>query len=296
MRFLVAGGSGFLGSHLTGHLRGRGHNVTVLTRSTTTSAGQATWDPSAGSVEQTLIDDADVVVNVVGSPLFGNPHTRGWRERMLSSRVTSTRVLAQAIARADRPPAFLAGNGSSYYGDHGDHPVTEESQSRGEAFMTHVTREWQVAADPAVAAGARVCILRTAPVMTRGGEAMRVLVPLFRLALGARLGDGRQFFPLVSLRDWVGAVTMLAEHDSASGPVNICCPETPTNAEFTREFARLVGRPAFLFAPAPLLRLAAGPAAPELLRSLRLMPHALNELGYEFRDRDVTSALAAGLG
>lgn len=296
MRVVIAGGSGFLGSHLTDHLRSRAHEVTVLTRNPAPGAGEATWNPSAGVVDQSLVEESDVVVNVAGSPLFGNPHTRPWRERILESRVTSTRVLAEAIARAERPPAFLAGNGSSYYGDHGDLPVTESSDSRGDAFMTQVTREWQAAAAPAEAAGARTCVLRTSPVMARGGEAMRVLVPLFRLALGARLGDGRQYFPVVSLRDWVGAVTLLVEDASAAGPVNLCCPATPTNAEFTRAFAKSVGRPAPLLAPAPLLRLGAGPAAPELLRSLRMVPQALDELGYEFADRDVTSVLTAGLG
>lgn len=295
MRFVIAGGSGFLGSHLTTELRTRGHSVTVLTRRQTPASGQATWDPSSGSLDQGLIDDADVVVNLVGSPLLGNPHSRRWRERMLDSRVSSTRVLAEAIARADQPPAFLAGNGSSYYGDHGAAPVTEESESRGDAFMTQVTRAWQAAADPAVAAGSRVCILRTAPVMTRGGEAMRVLVPMFRAALGARLGDGRQYFPVISLRDWVGSVAMLAEHGSATGPFNVCCPETPTNAEFTATFARLLRRPAPAFVPAPVLKVAAGPAAPELLRSLNLRASALEVLGYQFADGDVTSVLATGL-
>lgn len=295
MRVLIAGGSGFLGSHLTDHLRSRAHEVTVLTRNPSPGTGEATWNPSAGLLDQSLVDRADAVVNLAGSPLFGNPHTRAWRERILDSRVTSTRVLAKAVARAERPPALLAGNGSSYYGDHGDLPVNEASESRGNAFMTQVTREWQAAAAPAETAGARTCVLRTAPVMTRGGEAMQVLVPLFRLALGARLGDGRQYFPVVSLRDWVGAVTMLVESESASGPVNLCCPETPTNAEFTRAFAQAVGRPAPLFVPAPLLRLGAGPAAPELLRSLRMVPQALEDLGYEFADGDVTSVLTAGL-
>lgn len=294
MRVLVAGGSGFLGSHLSQELRSRGHTVTVLTRCPS-GEGQAHWDPAAGLVDQRLVDEADVVVNVAGSPLAGIPQTRGWRTKMRQSRVPGTRVLAEAIARSPRPAAYLAGNGSSWYGDHGDHPVTEESASRGDAFMTQLTREWQAATEPALASGARVCVLRTAPVMTRGGEAMRVLVPMFRLALGARLGDGSQYFPLVSLRDWVGAVTLLAEDERALGPVNLCCPETPTNAEFTRTFGRLVGRPTVLAVPRPLLSWGAGPAAPELLRSLRLVPRALDGLGYQFRDRDVTSVLAAGL-
>jgi uncharacterized protein (TIGR01777 family) len=295
MRFVIAGGSGFLGSRLVTLLRERGHTVTVLTRRDGGGEHESTWDPYAGRLDRELVAGADVVVNVAGSGLFGNPHSDRWKRTLRESRVATTRVLAEAIARADEPPAFLAGNGSSWYGDHGADPVTEASDSRGEAYMTRVTREWQAAADPAVDAGARVCVLRTAPVMSRGGETMKVLEPLFKLGLGARLGKGEQFFPVISRRDWVAAVAMLAEHPTASGPVNLCCPETPTNAEFTAAFARAVHRPAFLAAPRRVLSVGAGPAAPELLRSLDMRPAALLSLGYEFQDPDVSAVLASGL-
>lgn len=294
MRFLIAGGSGFLGSHLIDHLHKDGHEVSTLVRRTPEGPHESQWQPDLGDVDADLVAGADVVVNVAGSRLFGNPHSQKWRQQMTESRVTTTRVLAEAIAKAERPPAFVVANGSSYYGDHGAAPVTEQSESRGDAFMTQLTKQWQDAAEPARAAGARVCILRTAPVMARGGDTMRILVPMFKLGLGARLGDGSQYFPIVSLRDWVGVASFAAQHEDLEGPVNVCCPETPTNAEFTQAFARLVGRPAFLFAPSPLLRLA-GPAAPELLRSLNLRPEAAIAAGYEFSDRDVTSVLASGL-
>lgn len=292
---VIAGASGFLGSHLAEELRGRGHTVTALVRRPTTAPDESQWDPYTGTIEPEVIERANVVVNAAGSRLFGNPHSKKWERRLYDSRVVTTRVLADAIAGSERKPAFLAGNGSSYYGDHGAEPVTEESDARGDAFMTRVTKAWQDAADPAVGAGARVCILRTAPVMARGGETMRVLIPLFKGFLGARLGSGSQYFPVISLEDWVGAVATLAEHNTASGPFNLCCPETPTNAEFTSEFARFVHRRAPLFAPAPLLRLGAGPAAPELLRSLNLRPDAIQAAGYRFRHPDVRAVLAAGL-
>jgi NAD dependent epimerase/dehydratase family enzyme len=100
---------------------------------------------------------------------------------------------------------------------------------------------------------------------------------------------------MISLRDWVGAVAHLAEHDSASGPFNLCCPKTPTNGEFTRALAKAVHRPAVAFAPRAVLRVSAGEMAPELLGSLNVRPAALEESGYVFRDRDVTAVLAAGL-
>ena len=171
--------------------------------------------------------------------------------------------------------------------------MDETADSRGDALLTSVTREWQAAAEPAGAAGARVVVLRTAPVMDRRGGALKLLRPLFRPASGAP-GDGRQYMPMICLRDWSGAVVHVIDRESVEGPVNLCCPHTPTNAEFTYALARQVHRPALLPAPAPLLRGALGPASPELLRSLDLRPQVLLEAGYGFHDPDVSAVLRAG--
>jgi uncharacterized protein (TIGR01777 family) len=295
MRVVIAGASGFLGTHLTEHLRVGGHDVTHLVRREPSSARESRWDPYAGEVDQAVIDRSDVVVNLAGVNIAGNPHSSKRAHEVLESRVTTTDVLARAVGRAERPPAFLAGNGISWYGDHGTEELTEDSESLGDAFLTTVTREWQAAAAPAAKAGARVCILRTAPVMDRSSAPLKELRTLFSLGLGARVGDGRQFFPIISLRDWVGAVSYLAESRDVSGEFNLCCPETPTNAEFTRTLASAVKRRAFLVAPAPVLKVAAGRMAPELLASLNVRPAALERAGYDFQDVDVREVLAAAL-
>lgn len=295
MHIVIAGGSGFLGTHLVDELASRGHTVTRLVRRPADTSGESTWDPYTGSYDRSVIEAADVVVNLAGTPTAGNPHSRTWARELRDSRVVTTGVLARAIADAGSTPAFLAGNGISWYGDHGDEVLTESADTRGHALLTEVTREWQAAADPAVEAGARVCILRTAPVMDRRSAPLKQLRTMFRLGLGARLGDGRQHMAMVSLRDWVGGVVHLAEHGSVSGPVNLCCPVTPTNAEFTEALARAVHRPAFAFAPRAALTLGAGPMAPELLGSLNVRPAVLQGAGYGFRDRDVHDVLATGL-
>ena len=294
MQIVIAGASGFLGTHLSGELVRRGHAVTGLVRRPTSVPYESTWDPYAGTYDRAVIEAADVVVNLAGAPTVGNPHSRRWARELRESRVTTTRVLAQAVADHSTP-SFLAGNAMAWYGDHGSEVVTEESDSRGDSLLTGVTREWQAAADPAVEAGARVCVLRTALVMDRRAAPLKQLKTVFGLGLGTRLGDGTQYMAMVSLRDWLGAVVHLAEHPSVSGPVNLCSPETPTNAEFTTALAKAVHRPAIAFAPAPLLRAGAGPMAPELLGSLNLRPVALEAAGYVFRDRDVTAVLETGL-
>lgn len=295
MRVVIAGASGFLGTHLTQHLRAHGHEVTALVRRAPQSEQESRWDPAGGHVDAAVIARADAVVNVAGASIAANPHSTKHAAEVRESRVSTTSVLAKAIAAAERPPAFLAGNGISVYGDHGATPLTEESASVGDAFLTTVAREWEAAAEPARTAGSRVCILRTAPVMDRTSPPLKQLRLLFRAGLGARLGSGEQHFPMISLRDWIGAVGYLIESRDVSGAFNLCCPSTPTNAEFTRALADAVGRRAFLAAPAAVLRVAAGNMAPELLGSVNARPAALERAGYDFEDEDVREVLAAAL-
>lgn len=295
MKVVIGGASGLLGTALTHALRQRGHDVVRLTRREATGADESRWDPYADLVDRDLVGSADVVVNLAGAPLVGNPHSQKWADAVRTSRVTTTRVLAEAIAAGGGRATYLAGNGISFYGDHGAEPLTESSDSRGDALLTSVTRDWEEAALPASEAGARVCVLRTAPVLDRNSAPLKQLLLLFKLGLGAKLGDGKQFFPVISLRDWVDAVVFLAETPGVSGPVNLCCPDTPTNAEFTRALAKAVSRPAFLPAPAAVLRPAAGRLAPELLGSVNARPQALLDAGFGFRDPDVAAVIAAGM-
>ncbi|MBZ5733644.1 TIGR01777 family oxidoreductase [Nocardioides sp. TRM66260-LWL] len=298
LHVVVAGSSGFLGTHLVRTLRERGHSVTTLVRR---PAGpkESTWDPYADDPEKrldpALIAAADVVVNLAGSPTLGNPHSRKWSDELLRSRVTTTRVLAEAIAAAGSPPAFLAGSGIAYYGDHADQVLTETADTRGHALLTEVCRQWEGATAPAANAGARVVLLRTAPVMDRTSAPLKPLSLLFRTGLGGRLGSGRQHMPMISLRDWLGGVAHLAEHPSASGPANLCCVTTPTNAEFTRTLAKALHRPAFAAVPAPIIRTATGRMAPELLGSVNVRPQTLLDAGYVFSDPGVSEVIATGL-
>ncbi|QCC77483.1 NAD-dependent epimerase/dehydratase family protein [Nocardioides daphniae] len=147
MRVVIAGSSGFLGTHLLRLLRSHGHQVSALVRRPP-GPDEIQWDPYAGPLDPAALQGAHVVVNLAGAPTMGNPHSEKWARALRESRVTTTAVLAEAIAACERPPAFLAGNGISWYGDHGDDPVTEQSDSRGDALLTRVTREWEAATAP----------------------------------------------------------------------------------------------------------------------------------------------------
>lgn len=292
MHAVVAGASGFLGSHLVREWRAGGHDVTTLVRRTPQSATEVQWDPYGRPLDPGVLTGADVVVNLAGAPTAGNPHSKTWAQNLMESRVATTRTLATAISGCSRPPVFLAGNGISYYGDHGDEPLTESAGSRGEALLTRVTRAWQAATLPALEVGARVCVLRTAPVQDASNPPLKQLAIPFRLGLGFRFGKGRQYAPIISRHDWVHAVDFLATH-RVSGPVNLCCPVTPTNAEYADAVAAALGRKVRLSAPSFVLRMAAGAMGPEILGSVRAVPRAILDAGFTFRDRDATSVVAA---
>lgn len=294
MHVVIGGASGFLGAPLVDHLRQRGHEVTTLVRRTA-GPGESWWKPSDGLIDQTLVDEADAVINLSGSPISQWPRTPARKREILASRVESTATLARAIAAAPSPPAFLSGSAIGWYGtDRGDEELTEDTAA-GPGFLAEVAQRWEEAAAPAVEAGARVAYLRTGIVMDRSGGALKLMLVPFRLGLGARLGDGRQYFSTISRRDWVAAVTHVLEGD-LSGPVNLAIPDDVTNRDFTRTLAATVHRPAVLAAPAFAIRLALGGLADDLLGSLRVRPRALMDDGFSFADPGIDRVLRTGLG
>lgn len=293
---MIAGSSGFLGTALREALARAGHHVVRLMRSDSPSAYDSRWDPYAGQVDLRVIESADVVVNVAGAEMV-RPWTSSRRAKILESRVATTATLARAVAAVDSRPAFLSQSGVAAYGsDRGDAVLTEETPAvPDDGFLHRVVVQWEAATEVAEEAGARVCRLRTGAALSRRGGALQLMLPPFRLGLGGRMGSGRQYFPALSLDDWVGAVLFLGAHESGAGPFNFAAPEPPTNAEFTAALGRALHRPTRLTMPAPVLKRVFGELSGELLGSHRAVPRALESLGYQFRHRDIDQILAAAL-
>jgi uncharacterized protein len=295
MKFVMAGSSGFLGTAWREHLAREGHEVVRLVRRDVAADDESRWDPVSRQIDAAVVESADVVANVAGTPLTHWPWTAGYQRTFVESRVGTTRTLAEAVARSASKPALVAQNGVAGYGDRADLVLTEASDTDAETFMGRVTRGWEQATAPAAAAGARVVVLRSAPVLDKRGAPLKQLSLLFRAGLGGKVGGGQQYFPTISLSDWLRAATFLATHEGCSGPYNLAGPNPSTNAEFSAELARMLHRPAVIPVPAWPVRAALAPIATEILGSSRVEPARLLEAGFEFEHPTLNSRLAAAL-
>src|SRR3954451_22806405 len=295
MRFVIAGGSGFLGTAWREHLARDGHDVVRLVRGEAASAQESHWDPYAGQVDQEVVEGADVVANLAGAPLAHWPWTDSYKRTFTDSRIATTRTLAEAVARIESKPAFLAQNGIAGYGDRGDAVLPEGADTDAPTFMGRVTREWKAATAPAKDAGARVVVMRTAVVLDKRGGALKPLLLVFKAGLGGPVGGGEQYFSTISVRDWVRAATFLAENPSCEGVYNLTAPNPTTNAEFGQTLGRMLHRPSRLPAPAWPIRAALKEVSSELLGSARVVPTRLLDAGFVFEHPTLESRLEAAL-
>ncbi len=295
MRVLIAGSSGLIGTALVSHLRETGHDVLRLVRRSPAAPDERGWDPPAGRIDEGTFDGVDAVVNLNGVGIADRPWSGARKQLIRDSRNVPTEVLAQAVAEHG-VPALLNASGINFYGDTGSRLV-DESAPAGTGFLPEVCRDWEAATTPAAAAGARVVLLRTAAVFSPAGGILGPLRPLFRLALGGRIGSGKQYVPWISLDDQIGAIRFLVEHDEISGPVNLAGPGLITNAEFTVALATACRRPAPFVVPAFALKAVLGQLAEELvLTGPRAEPAKLLAAGYQFRHHTVHEALTAAVG
>lgn len=288
-RTLISGASGPIGKAVSAFLREQGHTVVNLVRRPA-AAKEIRWDP-AQPIAPESVSGFDAVIHLAGESIVGR-WTAGKKQRIVDSRRLGTRHLAEALAKApQRPRVFLSASAVGYYGSRGDEVLTETS-SAGNDFLATVCREWEAATQPASDAGIRTVNLRIGLLLSRDGGALpRMLLP-FRMGLGGRIGDGRQWWSWIDIDDLVGAIHHIINTDSLHGPVNLVAPTPVINAEFTRVLAEALHRPALFPMPAFAARLTFGEMADGLLlASQRVQPSKLLTSGYKFQHADLRSAL-----
>jgi uncharacterized protein (TIGR01777 family) len=292
VRIVIAGGSGSLGRPLAATLARQQHEVLVLTRRTAgLPAGYVSWTPdgTTGPWARAL-DGADAVVNLAGANIAARRWTATRKQELRDSRILAARSLVAALRAAPRPRVFVHGSGVGYYGPRGTEEIAEDHSPGGD-FLAQLGIAWESEGTAARDTGARVVILRSAPVLApEDGVLGRLLLP-FRLGLGGPLGSGEQYLPWIHRRDWIDLVRWSLITTAAEGPINATAPQPVTNREFTRTLAKVLRRPHVLRVPAFALRLALGELADALLTGQRAVPKRALDMGFHFRYPSLEPAL-----
>ncbi len=294
MRIGITGATGFIGGHLRRLARERGHEVVVYSRRAAGTGGESLMQPAAApwALPEPAVP-LDALVHLAGESIFG-VWTAAKRARIRDSRVAFTERMVAHLSTWKQPPgALLAASGVGFYGDRGDEAL-DESSAGGEGFLAEVCRDWEAAAAGARQAfGARVVHFRTGLVLGRDGGALRLMRRVFGLGLGGRLGGGQQWMSWIHIADEAGLMLFAVAQPAVQGPLNLTAPQPVTNAEFTRQLAAALRRPAFFHAPAFALKLLPRDMGRELvLASQRALPVAAGAAGYRFQHTELSGALA----
>jgi uncharacterized protein (TIGR01777 family) len=292
MNVTLTGATGFLGQRLLASLVDGGHKVWTLGRKRPQSAPSSVqfseWNAEAEPPPESLAH-ADAVIHLAGEPV-AQRWTAEVKQRIRSSRVDGTRHLVNALAKQSRHPEVLVcGSAIGIYGSRGDEILTEAS-TPGSDFLAQVCVDWEQAALAAESLGVRVVLLRTGVVLGHGGALPKMLPP-FRLGVGGRIGDGRQWMSWIHIEDEIRLILYAMERREVRGPVNATAPNPVTNEEFTRELASVLHRPAIFPVPAIALKLLFGEMAEVVLASQRVLPQSAPAAGFEFKYPELRPAL-----
>jgi uncharacterized protein (TIGR01777 family) len=294
MNVLVTGSTGLIGSALVPALWEAGHHVRRLVRRAPTAPDEVRWDPDAGTIDTAALAGVDAAVHLAGESIAGHRWSVAQKRRILESRTRGTGVLARALADLDpRPAVLLSGSAVGIYGDGGEAELAEDAPS-APGFLADVVRAWEDAARPAAEAGIRTVFLRSGIVLSADGGAMAKTLPLFKLGLGGPIGNGRQWWPWITLDDEIGAIVHLLTAD-VSGPVNLVAPTPARHREYATAIGRALHRPAVLPTPrlGPRLLLGRELADALLGDSQKVVPTRLLASGYEFRHPEIDEAMRA---
>jgi len=291
-KILIAGGTGFIGSHLVEELLKLGHYIKIITRSPDKYGENAEnlqytgWNNLSGDTHW-----ADAVINLAGENIFGKRWTDSVKKRLKASRISTTEKLVAAMEENDEPPeTFISASAIGYYGNMGNKPVDETNEA-GDDFLARLCVKWEHAAKQAESLDLRLVIPRIGIVLQQGGGALEAMIPPFKMFVGGPVGSGEQYMPWIHMDDIVNAFVYAITSSKMKGIYNFCAPNPVTMKSFSTALANALNRPSFFKVPEFALKIALGEAATPILSSIRAEPRNLLEDGFTFEYDDVEIAL-----
>ncbi|MFQ3573458.1 MAG: TIGR01777 family oxidoreductase [Thermodesulfovibrionales bacterium] len=280
IKITMTGASGFVGGNLTNRFKSLGWTVTPIHK-----------EDIDNGIERvkTLLTDSDVVINLAGAPIIAK-WTEQYKKVLQNSRIGTTRLLIEAIAKMERKPSVLISTSAvGIYSDTGTH--TETSFVYSTDFLGELAKHWEQEALRAKDIGIRTVIFRFGIVLGKNGGALKQMITPFRLGLGGTIGDGSQAFSWIHIDDLTSAYIKAITDKDMEGVFNLTAPEPVTNKILTETLSKALRKPAIFRIPTFVLRLKYGDGAQVLTGGQRVLPERLLKSGFNFKYPDITSAI-----
>lgn len=297
-RFLITGGSGFIGQKMCQALINAGHDVTIFCRNNEKTAGQLQGKFTLTNALASLNQPFDVVINLAGESISGKRWNAKRKAALLDSRLSITQELVNLIERSPhKPQLFISGSAIGYYGTNPEQIFSETSAAADNSFPHQLCAQWEALALSAEQYGVRVVTVRTGVVLGLEGGALPELLVPFDLFAGGKFGNGQQWMSWIHMHDFLGLITHIINQTSIQGAINATAPNPVNNAEFTRILAKVMRRPSKLTIPEANIKLMLGEMAEELLlKGQHVIPEKAVASGYQFQYASLELALKQLLG
>lgn len=295
---LIAGGTGFIGKHLSSRLQADGHTVRHLSRSRRPDSPYPTfqWDVRRGTIDDAAFADVDYVINLAGAGIVGARWTDARKAVIISSRTESTRLLGNTMVRLGvKPKLYLSSSAVGFYGDRGNELMAETSEP-GDGFLSESCAAWEDSAHEVEQMGFPTFINRTGIVLHPEEGALEKMLISMNINVSSYFGDGSQYYSWIHVDDIVGIFVHAIEHN-LTGIYNGVAPNPVTNKVLAEELGPAMGKMA-LVVPAPTfaMKLAMGEMSHTVLDSCKCSADKIISSGYTFAHPELKGALKDLLG
>ncbi|MFZ8932869.1 MAG: TIGR01777 family oxidoreductase [Bacteriovoracaceae bacterium] len=296
MKILITGASGLVGQQMLENFFESGiTDIRVLTRNKNQEFAFPVevyqWDPAQAQLGPEALEGVDTIIHLAGESVAEGRWTQNKKDKILNSRVDSTRLLMDTIRTMDKPPRkFISASAIGIYGNCGDEALDSQSKV-GDGFLADVCKQWEELTLNHGIEGLESQLIRVGIVLAKNGGALKKMLPPFKMGVAGNLGNGKQYMSWIHIEDLVEQFKFLLEGNGTQQIYNGVSPGALTNAAFTKTLGKILRRPTLFPVPSFALKLIFGEMSQILLNSQRVIPNEFVKDGFKFKYQDLKSAL-----
>jgi uncharacterized protein (TIGR01777 family) len=287
-KIIIAGGTGFVGGHLSNKFKSLGYEVIIISR----QKDHINWNES--SVITAAIENAEMLINLAGKSVDCRYNEKNKRE-IYNSRIETTRILGNAVLECKNPPSlWINSSTATIYRHAEDRPMTEIDGEIGAGFSVNVATNWEKTFFDFKLLATRQVALRMAIVLGKEGGVIKPLKNLVRFGLGGKQGRGDQMFSWIHIDDVFNIINFIRQHTELSGVFNTAAPNPVNNKNLMQLLRNNMGIKIGLPMPKWLLKMGAVLIKTEtelILKSRWVIPARLLKAGFQFKYAGLDEAL-----